>query len=274
MSDFSIFKNRYFIKAVLQLDTSLHIGEGTSLEPVGTDLPIVKDYKGLPYIPGSSLKGIFRFNLERILRTIEDKKDLFSVKKMACDPLSNKCLTDEEVKKIKTELTQKGNFDEGTYLKEIWNNLCLACRIFGSQHFSSRIYFKDAFIKEDTFYKTEIRDGVAIDRDTGTAKPKMKYDYEVVPSGAEFEIDIILENMEDWEIGLISFGFEIWKEGNILIGGRTSAGLGYGKIKNMSIEKIERENLIEALLEPSKRIKVQKENLISSFKSKLGGQNA
>ena len=45
----------------------MRIGVGRGLEVLESDLPIVKNAKGSPVIPGSSLKGFFRSNLQRIL---------------------------------------------------------------------------------------------------------------------------------------------------------------------------------------------------------------
>ena len=49
-------------------ETGLHIGAGKgSLEIGGADNPVVKDAFGLPYIPGSSLRGKLRSLLENSL---------------------------------------------------------------------------------------------------------------------------------------------------------------------------------------------------------------
>jgi len=280
-SYFEIFKNRYFINAEIILQTPLHVGKGVSLKPIGTDLPVIKDAFDRPYIPGSSLKGVIRFQTERMLRSIEKFKDKFGVEIMACDPLGDQCVNDEKRKKIKKELKEKytknGKFDEKTFeeafLAEIWNNTCLACRIFGSQWFASRIYFKDAYLlNEGNFYKTEIRDGVAIDRDTGTAKSKMKYDYEVVPPGVKFKFEIILENMQDWEVGLICLVLKLWKEGQIAIGGKTSVGLGWGSLDKIRIEKIDLNKLVDFIFDPSKKDVLNFEDLLNVFKTKLEDQ--
>src|SRR6202451_2824347 len=52
----------------LHCETGLHIGAGKgSLEIGGADNPVVKDAFGLPYIPGSSLRGKIRSLLENSL---------------------------------------------------------------------------------------------------------------------------------------------------------------------------------------------------------------
>src|ERR1700680_5348892 len=53
-------------------ETGLHIGAGKgSLEIGGADNPVVKDAFGLPYIPGSSLRGKLRSLLENSLGVTE-----------------------------------------------------------------------------------------------------------------------------------------------------------------------------------------------------------
>ena len=50
----------------LHCETGLHIGAGKgSLEIGGADNPVVKDAFGMPYIPGSSLRGKLRSLLEQ-----------------------------------------------------------------------------------------------------------------------------------------------------------------------------------------------------------------
>src|SRR5258708_32411311 len=52
----------------LHCETGLHIGAGKgSLEIGGADNPVVKDAFGLPYIPGSSLRGKVRSLLENAM---------------------------------------------------------------------------------------------------------------------------------------------------------------------------------------------------------------
>src|SRR5271167_2977108 len=52
----------------LHCETGLHIGAGKgSLEIGGADNPVVKDAFGLPYIPGSSLRGKIRSLLENAI---------------------------------------------------------------------------------------------------------------------------------------------------------------------------------------------------------------
>ncbi len=62
------FLGKLIIEGELHCQTGLHIGAGKgSLEIGGADNPVVKDAFGIPYIPGSSLRGRLRALLEQTL---------------------------------------------------------------------------------------------------------------------------------------------------------------------------------------------------------------
>jgi CRISPR/Cas system CSM-associated protein Csm3 (group 7 of RAMP superfamily) len=68
---FDTFKNRLEITGTLTTVTALRISAGRSTEPIGCDLPVIKDALGRPLIPGSSFKGALRSRLESFLRGID-----------------------------------------------------------------------------------------------------------------------------------------------------------------------------------------------------------
>jgi CRISPR-associated protein Csm3 len=60
------FIGKLILEGDLECQTGLHIGAGKgSLEIGGADNPVVKDAFGLPYVPGSSLRGKLRSLLEQ-----------------------------------------------------------------------------------------------------------------------------------------------------------------------------------------------------------------
>ena len=62
------FLGKLLLEGEIQCQTGLHIGAGKgSLEIGGADNPVVKDAFGVPYIPGSSLRGRLRSLLEQSL---------------------------------------------------------------------------------------------------------------------------------------------------------------------------------------------------------------
>lgn len=289
--DFLRFENRTIIKAELKMLTPLSIGGGTSLIPAGSDQPVVKTPDGKPFIPGSTLKGIIRSHTEQILRTLDALgKKINSERLWACNPFgekgkcvianccerceeceSNCCENCNRCKACMIKRSQiNGTLDDEIFTKKLWQASCTACRLFGSQWLASRVYFKDAFLNNENnlLHLTEIRDGIGIDRDLGTVKEHLKYDYEVVPAGASFNIEIIIENAENWEIGLILLSIKSMEKGMLPIGGKKTRGLGWNKIEKLSIESIKRENLIDYLTNGT-FVTLVEDDLIRSFTSSL-----
>src|SRR5208283_3372991 len=103
-------------------------------------------------------------------------------------------------------------------------NVCDVCSLFGSPQQTSRIFFSDAELI-DWSGSIQVRDGVCIDRDSETARPRAKYDFEVIPRGAVFFITVELENPQDAELALVGAALSEWENG-FRLGGFTSRGLG------------------------------------------------
>jgi CRISPR-associated protein Csm3 len=59
------------IDAKIIAKTPLRVGKGKEMAVAESDLPIIKNSDEVPIIPGSSLKGFFRANLERIIANIK-----------------------------------------------------------------------------------------------------------------------------------------------------------------------------------------------------------
>ncbi len=200
--------NRLVLRGELLCHTAVRVGAGESNEPVGTGLPVIKDAFGYPFIPGSSLKGVLRSRVESFVRTIN--------KKAACIPVGNKdgwC-----VQEIKEHMDDE----------QIYKESCLVCRAFGSPWFASKIQIRDALlIKPDLWFgQYQVRNGVAIDRDTQTVSAKKLYDYEVVPAQTRFEFSLVAENLTNSQIGMLFVGLRPFERRELSIGGGRSRGLG------------------------------------------------
>ncbi|HEY8476235.1 MAG TPA: CRISPR-associated RAMP protein Csx7, partial [Chloroflexota bacterium] len=199
---------------------------------------VVKGPDGTPFIPGSSIKGVLRFQAERILRSLTGRADL-----RACDPFDDPCLTDAARRPERGE-------DERTYAERIWSASCLVCRLFGSAALGSRLLFKDAHLLngDDLPVVTQVRDGVGIDRDLGAAREGIKYDFEVVVPGARFDVEILAENVEPWELGFFLSVLRLWEEGTLAIGGKVTRGPGWGRLRDLIVWRLERDRLLDYLL--------------------------
>jgi len=282
MNTFERFESRTLISATLEMQTALSVGSRASLEPTGTDLPVIKDQKGVPFVPGSSIKGIVRSEMEKVLRSLERE----TTQLWACDPFGDakkppnkQCITSEEKDNIIKNIENLPEKDREKELsRKIWEASCTVCRLFGSPWFASRLAFKDASLtnRQELAEVTSIRDGVGIDRDRGAAKDGLKYDFEVVSPGAEFSFVILAENVESWEIGLLLSVLRPWQEGYLPIGGKSSRGPGWGKLTEISIERIEKKDLLDYLL-GAKTEPVPSNTFVQSFRDYLsqgGNQNA
>jgi len=239
------FYNKYIIKGTLVAETPIHIGAGEeSLDPVQTDNSVIKDVNGRPYIPGSSIKGVLRSYLEAVLSSGVDER--FN----ACLVVNAPCLGGEdelkEIKKIYDE-AKPGQDADLLAAEEIYKKLCTVCRIFGNPYFASKLKVEDCMLKGDAHLT--IRDGVGIDRDTGTAADKRKYDFEQVDAGALFEFCMSVDNLEPEYEELLKFMVDVLASGQLRVGGKTSVGLGCIRLVDIKAYKIEPANLRSYLIQ-------------------------
>ncbi len=247
MSTFAQFENQTLIQTILEMQTALSVGSRLSLEPTGTDLPVVKGPDGVPFIPGSSIKGVVRSLAERILRTWNRRPDFW-----ACDPFDAPCVPASRKDELMRGAEAKNpNRVEEDFSEKVWKESCTACRLFGSPWFAGRVAFKDAFLQngDDLPVVTQIRDGVGIDRDLGAARTGVKYDFEVVVPGARFGLEILAENVDDWELGFLLTVLRLWEDGNLALGGKVTRGPGWGKLHETRLYRVDRGNLLDYLLQ-------------------------
>lgn len=205
------------VNAKLVCKTGLHIG-GTEAGMAigGAEGPVIKDSKGRPYIPGSSLKGKMRSMLEYQHKKGEDGRPC------GCGrPLE----------------------------------VCPVCTIFGPNTNRphdlgpTRIIVRDAFLSEKSLKDweksrsegldfTETKKETAIDRNTGKAYGGSLRTQERVNAGTEFELNVSLRIFEGDDEARVT---SIVKEGIDLInkdylGGSGTRGYGWVEIKDMEIK--------------------------------------
>ncbi|WP_437952602.1 CRISPR-associated RAMP protein Csx7 [Sorangium sp. So ce296] len=185
------------------------------------------------YIPGSSLKGVFRSSAERVLRTVELE---------ACDPLDHDSPCHRAAGALADELARKrGGVDPRGEAAErvdhpqadVYRMLCHACRTFGSQALASRVSFADAYPPEGDRARantTEQRSSVAIDRQTGGPGKGKLFDMELV-TGGSFDTSIHLTNVELWQLALVGLVLHDIEAGFVRLGSSKSRGLGQVKVE-------------------------------------------
>jgi len=213
---FNIFKNRLEITGTLTTITALRIGQGRSSEPIGSDLPVMKDAFGQPLIPGSSFKGAMRSRLESFMRGINPS--------LALDPAE---LVSQHMNDRIKELKERHKDNDETLAEALSDITDAVSKVFGTPWQASKFQVRDLMVKPETWFgQYQERDGVSIDRDTETAMDGRLYDFQVVPAGVQFSFKAICENVDEWELGLIMVGLQQFKMQQIPLGGGCSRGLG------------------------------------------------
>jgi CRISPR-associated RAMP protein (TIGR02581 family) len=167
--------------------------------------------------------------------------------------------------------TKNGQLDDRRLTEELWERSCTACRLFGSPWLASRVAFQDARLlnAEAMLHLTEVRDGVGIDRDLGAAKTGIKYDFETVPAGAQFQISIVVENAEVWEIGLLVVALDAMRNTALPVGGKTTRGLGWGTLSDLQVERIEAGDLLDWLAGAKQPTPHDPQSLVEQLRSVL-----
>lgn len=271
------------MSGIVEVKTSLHIGAGKASDSLGSEMPIVRDHYDMPFIPGSSFKGVVRSFCESLLRST-DPDD----KSICCDQtIKNMCVTNTEKQEFWKKKNSNEFKDHEAWYRYLDNKLCLACQLFGSIWKQGKIHFLDMKVESKTWNETmlDLRDSTAIDRESGTAKDKSKYDFEIIPSGVQFHFSTAGSNMEKWETGLILFAIDCFNNDFLTLGGLKSKGAGHISLKLNKISTLNpydsKAPLGETITEKTKIIefyqemkKALEEKLKVLNENKKGGSNA
>lgn len=246
-----VLRNRYKFTGRLVMKTALHIGGGrNTLSP--SDSPVVLTAEGIPFIPGSSFKGALRSTVEKLapnlssaftscgLIELEKKeREEIEAKLKAGKPLDMQiCST--QLQKYYADKVRDNPDARQTILNEALDGLCSTCRLFGSPFAAALINVNDLYMPEaEKSDIIQIRDGVAIDRDSEKAKDRLKYDFEVVPSTSAFNLEIMLENAGEQDVQLVCVGLSEFVHGYGAIGGLRSRGLGACTLEELKVSALE-----------------------------------
>lgn len=229
------FENKIVVEGTLKALTALHIGSGrNSFSPLEADNSVIRNpITQKPYIPGSSIKGVLRSYMETLLANIEDYG--------TCIVTENPCWGKAEDKNKLKELKETYKNDAEQLARELYKELCPTCRLFGSQVMAAKLQIKDAMLIESV--PVEVRDGIAIDRDTGTVAESKKYSFECVSAGATFKFLMTIDNAENDLQELVKILIRALKSGELTLGGKKSIGLGAVQLIDEKIYMIKKEDL-------------------------------
>lgn len=209
--------------------------------------PLLTDYDSdpmqdsRPVLAGSSLRGVLRSQAERIARSITTlraaeetgaaaQQAYFNRHCPACHPLVDKAhwpnascstLLKGFTKEQREEFAKNGAEEE----------VCLACRLFGSTWNGSRLRVEDAPLRENTTPVYKPLDFLAIDRFTGGGRDSAKFDA-VVLWQPQFSVRMFLENPQAWELGWLALVLRDLHEGMATVGFGAAKGFGCCRIAN------------------------------------------
>jgi len=224
-------------RGTLVLEGGVHIGSGGGNSD--TDATIVRDSRGAPYIPGSSLRGSFRAAIERV------------------GPYLLGLLTAREQKALDDDLKQLGIerlHTDADITALLIQELRTVERLFGSTHWASPLTIPDLPLITGDPAATDIRHGVGINRDTGAAEDQMKYDFEVLSRDHSFRFRMRCElepdYAQDWQ-RLLAIGLRFLQQGELTLGGRAARGVGQVRLVGLEVYELNtstRANLLAALL--------------------------
>jgi CRISPR-associated RAMP protein (TIGR02581 family) len=231
---FAALQNRLVVRGNLVALTAIRVGAGRDSQVNGNDLPVLRDAMGAPFVPGASLKGTFRARVEALVRAVQadQARDLPDIEAHMRDEIMILRDKDPELR----QLIQNNNLTKAdeVFSHKAWTKSTLIDLTFGAPWVAGRIFFKDALVDRSLWFdQYEIRNGVALNRDTETVEQGLLYDYEVVPAGVRFAFELVLENAADWQLGMVLLALRPWQNGDVQIGGFRSRGLGHVQLTDV-----------------------------------------
>jgi len=183
---------KLILSGELHCETGLHIGAGKgSLEIGGADNPVVKDAFGLPYIPGSSLRGKIRSLLENAMGLTAPNELVYLSKRRGQEVrIHQSDRPDDEICLIfgrspgRLERVEGGGGEGGD----------------SKSASPARLTIYDAPLDQESITAqmrenlddeiTEVKSENAIDRLTAQANPRT---LERVPAGARFKVRLVVD---------------------------------------------------------------------------------
>lgn len=216
----------------LHCETGLHIGAGKgSLEIGGADNPVVKDAFGLPYIPGSSLRGKVRSLLENAMGLTSPGELVYLSKRRGQEVrIHQSDRPDDEICLL---------FGRSPGRVERMEGDAMETRAASP----ARLTIYDAPLDPDSITAqmrenlddeiTEVKSENAIDRITSQANPRT---LERVPAGARFRVRMVLDVLceEDKALGArLLEGLRLLEDD--ALGGGGSRGSGRVRFANLKL---------------------------------------
>lgn len=225
MEEELMLQTKLVLTGKLVAESGLHVGgTQTALDIGGIDNPVIREPSGLPYIPGSSLKGKLRSLLEKSRYPLrqEDKRD---GKGYFADPV-HRFKDSSRVDGVMKIFGMPAEEEASTPVRGIFRDCPLDEEYFEEHR-------EELFPNLETLY-TEDKMENTVDRIQSRATPRH---LERVPRGGRFDFEIILSlyGEEDEElVGLLLEGLELLEDD--YLGGSGSRGSGEVKFRSLTAE--------------------------------------
>jgi len=229
-SSHSLLLREALFEGYLVNEAPLRVGAGREA-PLGSaiDLAVVRIKLGgrtVPYIPGSSLKGVFR----------SAAVQLAGLKGLrACSGLSKETCAEPLRKNIQSMLKGGRSLEAIKFFHE---NVCLLCKVFGAPSFTGHVEFRDAYPigekGEPLEAPTGVRTGIAINRRTGAVQGRALYQVEYVEPGARFKFSMYATNLPNYALGLLAKVLRMMNEGWVKVGGFKTRGFGEVRVEGLT----------------------------------------
>ena len=182
---FAALRNRLVASGELVALTALRIGAGRNTSLIDSELPVLRDALGAPFVPGASLKGSLRSQVEALIAAFDPDQ--------ARDMRATEDLMRGEIAGIIAE-----DRDDLARTHALLRSSTVIDKTFGAPWLAGRVFVRDALVDHSLWFgQFEQRNGVALNRDTETAQSGLLYEYEVVPAGTRFAFELTIENAED-----------------------------------------------------------------------------
>jgi CRISPR-associated protein Csm3 len=216
----------------LHCETGLHIGAGKgSLEIGGADNPVVKDAFGLPYIPGSSLRGRVRSLLENAMGLTTAAELVYLSKRRGQEVrIHQSDRADDEICLLFGRNPGRVERVEGEPI-ETRSASPARLTVYDAPLDPESITAQMRENLDDEI--TEVKSENAIDRITSQANPRT---LERVPAGARFKVRMVVDVLCEEDKALVTRLFEGLRllEDDAL-GGGGSRGSGRVRLANLTL---------------------------------------
>lgn len=224
---------KLILEGEMQCQTGLHIGAGKgSLEIGGADNPVVKDAFGMPYVPGSSLRGRIRSLLEHADGLTAPQELVYLSKRKGQEiRIHQSDRPDDEICLLFGRVPGRLERVQGEALD---NGVATPARltVYDAPLDAASITAQMRENLDDEI--TEVKSENAVDRLTSMANPRT---LERVPAGAKFQVRLVIDILCPEDAALparVLEGLRLLEDD--ALGGGGSRGSGRVRFGNLSLK--------------------------------------